>query len=156
MLKIEALIAQEDVYREYMHVTKFPVEIALTLWGATVGLARMSKAVDGKIPVEFLLLHTRNSGELTMGEMERPRVTVTLLMRPVGDAIDPRIDADAVMAVLNDHTAPIRAQRDEAVSLLRDCLRHLDFEAGNDDQYATGARKGTRIETSPSGGGVIK
>lgn len=27
---------------------------------------------------------------------------------------------------------------------LRDCLRHLDFEAGDDDQYATGARMKAR------------
>ena len=31
---------------------------------------------------------------------------------------------------------------------LADCLRHLDFEAGDDDQYATGARNKARAALS--------
>jgi hypothetical protein len=64
---------------------------------------------------------------------------------PVGRPIF--VDATSSGRVSNGDVETVRenARLREA---LADCLRHLDFEAGDDDQYATGARNKARAALS--------
>lgn len=59
----------------------------------------------------------------------QPRTQISLLMVPVGSAIDPQIDADKVVEVINAHTEAIRAENERLVRI-EEAAREVDDASG--------------------------